>query len=233
MACKKLLQYLTDIFALAITIEEFDEIIGAAIKESPEDTMQIIFDSRDCHNRKGGLGNRRQFIFAMTGLSENHPALFERHFERIPIYGRWLDLIEIYEGISSTYHKMLIINFLADTLIEDIENMNEGEAVSYLAKWLPSENKLHDRRSDISIALCKKLYYTDDVTSYIRKQYRKDYLTPLRTYEQVCEKKMCANKWDDIHYSSVPVLAMKRYKYAFKRHTPERYNEWATTHQKN
>jgi hypothetical protein len=50
---------------------------------------------------------------------------------------------------------------------------------------------------------------------------------------QICEKKMCANKWNDIHYSSVPVLAMKRYKHAFERHTPERYNEWATLHQKD
>jgi len=233
MASEKLLQYLTNMFVLPLTTEEFDETLEAAIKESSEDIMQMIFDSRDCHHKTGGLGNRRIFIFAMTGISENHPALFERNFQRVPVYGRWLDLIEIYEGISSIYHKMLIVNFLADTLMEDIENMNEGEAISFLAKWLPSENKLHDRRSDISIALCKKLYNANEVTSYIRKQYRKDYLTPLRSYVQVCEKKMCANKWDDIHYSSVPVLAMKRYKHAFERHTPDRYNEWATLHQKD
>jgi hypothetical protein len=219
--CLKLYNYLKK---YPTTLEEFDEHIENSLKESKPDTMKILFHCRDCRNE--GQGDRKKFILAMTYISEKAPALFEKYFTLIPKYGRWLDLIEIYTAITSIYHKMRIVNFLVDTLIEDLDSMNEGEYISYLAKWLPSENRKHDRNSDISVAICKRLYYTNNVTSYIRKQYRKEYLTPLRSYVQICEAKMCKNKWDEIYLDYVPSIAMKRYKYAFKKHSPERFNEW-------
>jgi len=223
--CLKLYNYLNKYIN---NIDEYEEYIKNALKESYMNTMQIIFYSRDC--RESGEGYRRNFILAMIYISEKHPIVFERYFTLVPKYGRWLDLIEIYESITSSFHKMRIINFIIDTLNEDIDGMNEGESVTYLAKWLPSENKKHDRLSDISDAICKKLYSTANITSFIRRQYRKEYLSPLRSYIQICEKKMCENKWDEIHFSSVPSQAMKRYTYAFKRHIPEEFKKWERNH---
>jgi hypothetical protein len=220
--CLKLYTYIKNNYLT--TVEEYDEYIENSLKASASDTMKILFLTRDC--RGNGGGDRSKFIIAMTYISEKHPALFERNFTFIPKYGRWLDLIELYAEITSTYHKILIVNFLVDTLIEDLDSMNEGECISYLAKWLPSENKKHDRNSDISVAICKRLYYTNNVTTYIRKQYRKEYLTPLRSYVQICEAKMCKNKWNEIYLDYIPSIAMKRYKYAFQRHTPEAFKEW-------
>jgi hypothetical protein len=226
--CLKLYEYLNE---YVMNVSELEDMIIVAMKESQIDTMKILFHSRDCRDEKGN-GCRRAFIFAMCFLSEKYPTLFEKNFHLIPNYGRWLDLIEIYANINSTFHKSRIVNFLAETLIEDLDRMNEGDFITYLAKWLPSENKKHDRTSDISEAICKKLYYTENITSYNRREYRKEYLSPLRSYLQICEKYMCQNKWDDIHYSSVPSIAMKNYKYAFKRHSEERFKEWEQKHKK-
>ena len=203
--------------------EFFEKWLLNSWKESPIDTMKIIFNSRDC---RGGKGDRRPFLAAMHIISDNYPEWFESNYKLIPNYGRWLDLIEIYTILHNEKHKQLIVTYLVEKLIEDRHEMDWGEFVSLLAKWIPTEKKKYDRSSDINDEICKQLFNVKIVNSFIMARYRKEYISPLRAYIQLCERYMCANEWDKIHYSNVPSIAMKKYRKAFERHSPEEFRKW-------
>lgn len=203
--------------------ESFEKWLLNSWKESPIDTMKIIFNSRDC---RGGKGDRRPFLAAMHILSDNYPEWFEANYTLIPNYGRWLDLIELYNILHNENHKQLIVTYLVQKLCEDRREMDWGEFVSLLAKWIPTEKKKHDRNLDINDQICKQLFNVKIVNSFVMARYRKEYISPLRAYIQLCERYMCANQWDKIHYSSVPSLAMKKYRKAFEKHSPEEFKKW-------
>lgn len=202
---------------------KFEEWLFASWNESPLDTMKIIFNSRDC---RGGKGDRKPFLAAMHIISDNYPKWFEANYKFIPNYGRWLDLIELYNLLHNEHHKKLIVEHLVFQLKEDHNQMGWGEFISLLAKWIPTENKKHDRVSDINDQICKHLFNVKVVNSFIMARYRKEYISPLRAYIQLCETYMCTNQWDTIKYSHVPSLAMKKYRKAFEKHSPEQFKQW-------
>ena len=63
--------------------EFFEKWLLNSWKESPIDTMKIIFNSRDC---RGGKGDRRPFLAAMHIISDNYPEWFESNYKLIPTY---------------------------------------------------------------------------------------------------------------------------------------------------
>ena len=209
---------------------KYEENIISSWNESPIDTMKLIFNCRDC---RGGKGERLPFILSMRIVSNKYPEWFEANFKHIPTYGRWLDLIELYSILDNEEHKKQIVEYLADQLIEDQDQMGWGEGISFLAKWIPSENKKYDRMTDINDEICKKLFNTKTVNSYILCRYRKEFISPLRHYLSLCEQKMCKNEWDDISYANVPIVALERYYRAFKKHSPERFQKWLNITKKN
>jgi hypothetical protein len=202
---------------------KFEKWLIASWEESPLDTMKLLFNSRDC---RGGKGDRDPFMIGIKYISNNYPEWFIANFKQIPTYGRWLDLIELYGVLENRDHKMLIVNYIVEKLREDYDNMGMGDFVSLLAKWIPSEKKHYDRKTNINEEISKQLFEVNTVTSFIRRRYRKEYISPLREYIQLCERYMCANKWDDIIYSNVPSVAMKRYRKAFAKHSAERFQQW-------
>jgi hypothetical protein len=211
------------LFNIKEPFNDIFKILESSLNESIYDTIKILFYLRDCRSNKKC---RQLFIISMAYISDNYPDWFEVNFMHIPLYGRWLDLIEIYRLLFHHYHKDLITTYITNQLNEDQYNMHDGESISFLAKWIPSENKKFDRNSNINEEICKKLFHVDSVNSHILKRYRKEYLSPLRKYMQICEIFMCANEWDKIDFTYVPVIAMKKYYSAFKRHSPEKFNNW-------
>jgi hypothetical protein len=88
--------------------------------------------------------------------------------------------------------------------------MVNGESISLMAKWLPSEqasNLEAKKRAGI-------------ISSYLKltpRQYRKA-LSAFRAYIDVIERKMSSNNWQSIDYETVPSQANLRYKNAFLKH---------------
>jgi hypothetical protein len=60
------------------------------------------------------------------------------------------------------------------------------------------------------------------------KQYRKT----LVNLTNVVETQMCAKEWEAINYEHVPSLAMSRYGKTFKKHTPNKFNNYIKSLQK-
>lgn len=90
---------------------------------------------------------------------------------------------------------------------EVVELIREGLANQngLLAKWLP-------RKGEDAVRLRRLLGMTP-------KQYRKTIVNLSNTVEQA----MCAGKWDEIKYNQVPSVAFARYKRAFTKRAPEKF----------
>lgn len=209
--------------------DNFYTWIYDSYKEDPLDTYKIIFNARDC---RGGKGDRQTFIKAYTYIANFDPYSWKINCDHIPFYGRYSDWIEIInESIlsGSEYDvniRSCIIKLISNQLNEDIENMNKGKPVSLLAKWLPSENKKWDKKTNIIKYICIELFNVDQLSNYHYKMYRTKYISKLRNYINIVETYMCKGKWDEIDFSKVPSVAMNRLKKAFQRHTPNEFTEW-------
>ena len=201
----------------------FYEWIDQSMKISQKDTLKILFNGRDC---RGGKGDRETFIKAMNYIAEKYPRLFRINAEIIPIYGRYKDLIEIYDKLQTESHINYILQVLKEQFELDYKNLNNKQSISLLAKWFPSENKKWNLKTDIYTEMCKVLFLTPSVTHYHLKRFRKEYLTPMRKRINIVENHMCMNNWDVIKLSEVPSVAINKFKAAFHRHMPEKYLQW-------
>ena len=102
---------------------------------------------------------------------------------------------DIFKNLSPSKE---LVSYIGDTLIDEQDH-------SLLAKYIPR----------------KGLWFTE-----IRK-YMKLSPSEFRHYivnkTQVVENYMCARKWSNIDYSTVPSVANKMYSNAFRKHDGERY----------
>ena len=208
----------------------FFDWIRAAWEEDPLDTMRLLFHARDC---RGGKGDRAPFLLGMAFVAKNWPGWLEANINSIPLFGRYLDLVELLphvrDACSQEQHERfadLIADLQAAQLGEDLENMQHGRPVTLLAKWLPSENKKWHKKAGCVERLCKKLFKVQNVKSEHLASYRRTYTTPLRAYLNVVEKRMCRGEWDQIDFAKVPSVAMNRLRATFQKHAPEHFLRW-------
>lgn len=201
-------------------------MIDASMSLHPLDTMKILMNWRDC---RGGKGDHRGFIVAMTYISKKYPEWFLQNYDIIPEYGSFLDLVKLWHYIDDD---MEIAAFLADVLIKDLQKMEDNQKVSLVAKWIPSEASKWDKPKEVENYLCKtkaKLTLTKVLSMLLcgdkshkgRAYLRKTYISPLRKHINLVESKMCAKEFDSIEYEKVPSIAMHKYKKAFFRNNKE------------
>lgn len=180
--------------------------------ESPVDCVKMIFWTRDFRGKSGCKGERKVFLDAMTWLSEEHPHIFQKLLKFVPEYGRWKDLLEIWELAPC-----IIAQLFIDQLRKDKVEMEAGRKVSLCAKWFPSEKCSLDRKFGIYSTVASMM-------AIDHRELRKDYLTPLRAKAEVVESIM--PEWEKIDYSHVPAIAMKNLRNAFIKHDEERFQEY-------
>lgn len=207
----------------------FYKLIDDSICENTLDTLKIIFHGRDCRN---GKGDRQTFIKAMRHIYNVNPDIWIENIRHVPFYGRYCDWFEILDDLDSVqsyfYYEArnIIVDLVCKQLDIDLECMYNGEFVSLLAKWIPSEHKKWNKHTKILKYICIKLYNTDKVLPYHYKALRTDYLTPLRKYINILENYMCSGRWDEIDFSTIPSVAMLKFKKSFPKHTPDTYIHW-------
>jgi hypothetical protein len=209
------------------TNDDLYNLVNSAWDVDKLDTLKILMNWRDC---RGGKGDYSGFLVALAHLYKHTPKWVEINLTVIPEYGCWLDLVKLWH--LSPEAKQGIMTLISNKLLTDRALLNHanGEGVSLLAKWIPSENSRWDRysRDRFCMALCRSLFNLkekDQVTGDHLKKLRQEYLVPLREHLDLVERKMCKNQYDDIDYEKVPSVAMKKYKDAFARHS-ERFKEF-------
>lgn len=173
--------------------------------------MQLLFFIRD---REEGLGERRLFRVIIKHLANTEPEMVKKVIPVIAEYGRFDDLLELFD----TPLEEDILKLIKNQLFADDLDMNSNKSISLLAKWLPSINASNKMQIDRAKKIIKSLNTTE-------KGYRK-LLSKLRKYIDVTERKMCANEWDKIKYENVPSRANLNYNDAFLKHDEERRREF-------
>lgn len=201
------LSALLDFFFIAGAIRQADEsrIIEKFSKAYNEDStlaMKMLFWLRDI---RGGIGERKVFRIITNWLANagfQHAESLAKNIKYIPEYGRFDDLLDIFEKSNN--------NQLIISKIIQIINYNLVIKNVLVAKWLPRQGKIASQLRTIF--------------NLTPKQWRK----LLVSLTNVVETKMCSNKWDEIEYKSVPSVAMSRYKTAFYKHDKERIISFIT-----
>lgn len=173
--------------------------------------MQFLFFIRD---REEGLGERRLFRVIIKHLAKTDPAIVKKVIPVIAEYGRFDDLLELFE----TPLEEDVLQLIKNQLFADDLDADSDKPISLLAKWLPSINASNQTQ----ICRAKKIIKSLNTTE---KDYRK-LLSKLRKHIDVTEKKMCANEWEEIKYENVPSRANLNYNDAFLRHDEERRREF-------
>ena len=172
-----------------------------AFEEDETLALKCLFYIRDC---RGGQGERRFFRVCMRWLAENHPERAAALAEYVPEYGRYDDWFKIYFG---TPVEGQVIKMMKSQLSTDM--FCKKNAVSLLAKWMPSENA----SSKETVKMAKEIRIAFGISA---KEYRQ-MLSKLRAKINVLERLMSANRWDEIEFDKIPSKAGLVYKNAFAR----------------
>lgn len=204
-----------DLFATigALRKQDEDEIIFRFVRAFTENrdlAMKTLFYARDI---RGGLGERRVFRIILGWLSKNEPETLKKNIPYIAEFGRFDDLL----CLLHTSCEDEAVRVIVEQLNADLISLSKGEAVSLLAKWLPSENASAKATRETARYLMKKLGYSE-------RKYRK-ITVALRKHIRIIENNLRERDYT-FDYSKQPSRAMKKYHDAFFRNDRERYVEF-------
>lgn len=181
-----------------------------AFTESPDLATKMLFYARDI---RGGLGERRVFRVVLRWLAYNEPETVRKNLEYIAEYGRYDDLL----SLMGTPVEEEMFTLVKRQLTEDLAAMEEGRAVSLLAKWLPSVNASNAETCTAGKRMAKALGYSE-------AGYRKA-LSALRARIRILENDLREKNYT-FDYAKQPSRAMFQYRKAFLRNDKERYQSY-------
>ena len=186
-------------------------------KRSDEATQKLLLRLLGLiRDPRRGMGERAMFRGVIYDLYRDQ-LLNPKHLgEVVAEYGRWDDLIAAFA--KSKTGRKFIAGVVLRQLKADLDAMCTGGSVSLLAKWMPKENTSSKETKRAAHAFIK-------IFGISRKQYRKT-ITKLRAHLKIVERDMSAQNWEGIDYSSVPSLAMGKYRSAFYRHDESRFENY-------
>lgn len=176
-------------------------MFGDALAENAELTMKILLWAYDV---RMGAGERDVFkVLALSFLTDDRYAYKTKAalIQKIPELGRWDMLVDL---IQSERLPSAIVHYAA-ALIR--ANLDTGNALC--AKWMPRQGKTAGR-----------------LRGFFRltpKQWRK---LLAAVSGNTVERLMSEKRWGEIVYEHVPSVAMSRYKKAFRRNDPERFQAY-------
>ena len=189
------------------TDEDIINLFTKAYFEDKQSALTWLFYARDV---RGGLGERRLFRVIFDHLAKNMDIPTVDLMALVNEYGRFDDLLCL---LRSKHHADLM-TIIKGQLEQDLKGMEVGATISLLAKWLPSINATNASARENARTIAVELGMNWG-------EYRKT-LSKLRKYLDVVERKISADKWDEVKYAAVSSMANLLYNKAFLRHDEER-----------
>lgn len=147
-------------------------------------------------------------------MAEYHPEAILPNLDLVGVFGRYDDL---YCLIGTTIEDEMWA-FMKKQFEEDLQNMNQGKAISLLAKWIKTADSKSEHTRKLGVLTAKKLGYS--VYNFKR------IVRSMRKHISVTESLMSTGKWNEIQYSNVAGRAMMIYRNAFMRHDEERFKNY-------
>lgn len=193
------------------TEERIQTLFSEAYQENPLFATKIVFYARDV---RGGLGERQTFRTLLRYMANYHTESLKSNLDLIGVFGRYDDL---YSLIGTPLENDMWAA-MKKQFLEDLENLNQGNAISLLAKWIKTADASSKQTRALGILTAQKLGYSVYEFKRIIRSMRKQI--------KVVECLMSSNKWNEINYSAVPSRAMRIYRNAFMRHDEERFSSF-------
>ena len=205
-----------DLFGTIGALREADEnrittLFSEAYAQDKFFATKIVFYARDI---RCGLGERKTFRTIIRYMAEHHPEALRPNLDLIGVYGRYDDL---YELIGTPLEDDMW-KAMKNQFEEDLKNLNEGKAISLLAKWIKTADASSPETRKLGILTAQKLGYP--VYNFKR------IVRSMRKQIGVVESLMSAGKWNEIKYPEVQSRAMMIYRRAFAKHDPEGFAEF-------
>lgn len=205
-----------DLFGTIGALREADEnrittLFSEAFAQDKLFATKIAFYARDI---RCGLGERKTFRTIIRYMAEHHPEALRPNLDLIGVFGRYDDL---YELIGTPLEDDMW-KTMKNQFDEDLKNLNEGKAISLLAKWIKTADASSTKTRKLGILTAQKLGYP--VYNFKR------IVRSMRKQIGVVESLMSAGKWNEIKYPEVPSRAMMIYRKAFAKHDPDGFNDF-------
>ncbi len=198
-------------------IKQAQRLFAFAYAENPETATRILFWARDI---RGGQGEREVFRNLFKYLVEENSEIGAKLVSLVPAYGRWDDLLVL----ENTSAWDTVLGAIQSQLNLDRLNYASGQAVSLLAKWLPSINASSKDSKRLGRKIAEHLGLSE-------REYRK-VLSNLRTHIRIVEQAMCSKEWSAIDYSKLPSRAAFMYRKAFAKQDATRYAQYLSAVEK-
>ena len=186
-------------------------LFSEAWKADPLFATKIAFYARDV---RGGLGERQTFRTLLQYMAKAHPQALRLNLDLIGVYGRYDDLY----CLIGTPLEDEMWAAMKKQFEEDRQNLQAGNAISLLAKWIKTADASSEKTRMLGILTAQKLGYS--VYEFKRL------VRAMRKQIGIVEALMSAGRWDEIRYSAVPSRAMMIYRKAFMKHDGERYGQF-------
>ena len=161
-----------------------------------ETCMKLLFWTRDI---RGGAGSRKNFRDIITDLANQETEWVKANLHLIPIYGRWDDLLSLY----NTPCESAALDLWANALL-----MDDPAITPLAAKWADRQDVKRRQHMGLSPKAFRKMVVAK--TGW------------------VVEKSMCSGNWEQIEFGKVPSVAMARLRKAFSRHDGTRFGAYIT-----
>lgn len=205
-----------DLFGTIGSLREADEgrietLFAEAYNQDALFATKIAFYARDI---RGGLGERKTFRTIIRYMAEKHPETLRPNLDLIGVFGRYDDM---YSLIGTPLEDDMWAA-MKKQFEEDLKNLNDGKAISLLAKWIKTADASSKETRRLGVMTAQKLGYP--VYNFKR------IVRSMRKQIGVVESLMSAGKWDEIKYPEVPSRAMMIYRKAFMKHDEARFNEF-------
>lgn len=205
-----------DFFGTIGSLREAEEgricaLFAEAFREDPLFATKIVFYARDIRE---GLGERKTFRVLLRYMAGWHPGALAPNLDLVGLFGRYDDLY----CLVGTPLEDAMWAVMKAQFEEDLNNLNQGNTISLLAKWIKTADASSEKTRKLGILTANKLGYpVYDFKRIVRR---------MRKHIQVVECLVSANRWDEITYSKVPGRAMMLYRKAFMRHDAERFRKF-------
>lgn len=213
---------LLDLFGTIGSLRSADDnrintLFAEAYEQDALFATKILFYARDIRE---GLGERKTFRTILRWAADHKPEAIRPNLDLIGVFGRYDDLYSLIgTGLEADMWAAMKKQFE-----EDLKNLNAGNTISLLAKWIKTADASSSETRKLGILTAQKLGYP--VYNFKR------IVRSMRKRIAVVESLMSADKWDEIKYDAVPSRAMMIYRKAFMRHDKEGYEKYLASVEK-
>ena len=169
-----------DLFSTIGSLREADEnrihtLFSEAYQENPLFATKIAFYARDI---RGGLGERQTFRTLLIYLANHHPETLKNNLDLIGVFGRYDDLY----SLIGTPLESAMWDTMKKQFLEDLENLNQGNAISLLAKWIKTADASSKQTRALGILTAQKLGYSVYEFKRLIRQMRKQIKSIILLY---------------------------------------------------